>query len=95
MKKVAENVEYPKLTPSEFEEILKLYGMSKTDYCKERGMSPSWFYECFRAKQFVQTIDIETLVNKIGHNVFNQLVKEVQQCRKCKYKNENNSEEKE
>jgi len=84
MKKTEEITDYPRLTPAEFELILEKYGMTKSEYCDLRRKGRSWLYVVFRAKQFVPIIDMETLANEIGHNVFAQLAKEVQQCRKCK-----------
>jgi hypothetical protein len=73
------NADLPHLSVKEFEKMLQIYGMTKTEYCAERGKCRSWFNTVLCKKETMPFREIEKLSNMLGNKMFMQLVKEVKE----------------
>jgi hypothetical protein len=70
---------FEQIKPIELERILRLYGITKKEYCDLHRKSKSWFYNVFRAKRFLTCLDIKALTDKIGTDMFYKLLEDVRQ----------------
>ena len=77
--KTKENIilHWEDVKPIELERILNLYGMKKSYYCQLYGKSRNWFHEVLRKRKYLTFLDIKTLSDYIGADIFNSLLEKV------------------
>lgn len=65
------------ITPYQFEKMLGIYGMTKTEYCELRDVSHGWFYIVLRKRDILSVKDMLALSDSIGEDVFISLARQV------------------
>jgi antitoxin component HigA of HigAB toxin-antitoxin module len=72
-------INFKNVKPIEFLRIIRLYGMNQKDYCELRGKTKCWWNNVLDKRNYLTYIDIKTLTDAIGIEIFNGLLDEVRQ----------------